>query len=146
MRIHKLVTGLASVLVLAACANQPEEEPRRTYPAPVGSFEYFLEENYRRLSLVERAERDFAEEERLLAKADRINEGYSVQPDRLTDREFRYPVPELGKARECLMLALQSDAPATAPEQLALSQVMFDRWMFEMEECVSSSDIRDRRR
>lgn len=124
-------------------AGADDRYPAWLFDGPEGQgFPAYLAREYRRLAKHENDRNDFHDASHFLVRAETLDRGEMVDPERLAERTLPvYAVQDLIYARLRLVRVLNNRGPEIYPRQTAFAQAMFDCWMEEQEENIQAQDV-----
>lgn len=138
--IKNILLASCAAGLLSACSGTLIQAENAASPAD--PFARALHAGYVELARGELDETDFADAKAFAARAVASSAGNPPPPENFGARRLpAEKLPELVRARDRLITALERGAAQSAPEQAARAQLAFECWMQEQEENFQPDDI-----
>jgi OmpA-OmpF porin, OOP family len=141
MRQLVVLGSVLSLVLTGGCTTWSLEELRQATPTG-DAFQTALSQKYRDFAEAEVENYDWWSQMYFADKGLSMAYGKDIGPEDLDQWDLpAHALPALSKAREALMMVLESKARETSPELLADAQFNFDCWVEEQEENWQDDDI-----
>lgn len=140
--MKRVLFSLFALTLVSACSSTWDIDGVQGMEAKGSLFDKSLKHEYTELAAAERAEGDWPDTERFLARARASADGKVFEPEPLWARHLpAEKVDTLRAARMRLVRVLNAGARHRRPEEAAWAQAGFDCWMQEQEEGHQGVDI-----